>query len=357
MPYPLSYKIRWPYYYLRPSTRNHTNILPKPLHFEFENGSNQDYVKLMICGDIMVRYGNKALILDKNLKILLEDTDLVIANCEAPVSDEISIKNFRFHVYSSFLMPAEYLQAVVNQVENDWLLSIANNHIADHGYEGLNKTKDSIELLGSTTSNEVSCIGTRNANPEIPLHIQNIGNLRLGVIAWTYWLNKENIFAQDQGVYRHSDIFKPEGQVLHNWSDVKKTKNLHTLIAFPHWGYEFQHFPDQSFVDQAEKLVESGIDGIVGSHPHVLQAMDWFDGKICLYGLGDFCSLIGRWPSKLRGILEIKISRNPENFGEIIGYELHPVVQDDKKNKLVLLRDYSGDLKRKLEKRLRVMYF
>lgn len=357
-PYPLSYTIRWPYYFLKPSTKNHTNISPKPLMHTFKNVSDTDYIKVMVCGDIMVRHGDKVLKFDNNLKELLEEADLIIANCEAPISNEISSNEQRRYYFYFFLMPTEYLHAITKQIENKWILSIANNHIVDNGYDGYEKTKGIVETPGSSELDEISIVGNKDKNSEFPLSIYNVGNVRLGIVAWTQWLNKDKKFPPDQGVYRHYDIFDSNGQELFNWSDIKRKKNVHTIIAYPHWGFEFQHFPTYNYVDQAKKLMESGVDLIVGSHPHVLQAMDWHNGKVCVYSLGNFCGLGGMlWPTKLTAIFEVRISKMPHNCGEVVGYVLHPVVQVDKENKLLLLKDFNSDLKKKLEKRLNIMYY
>jgi len=357
-PYPLSYSIRWLYYFLNPSTSNYTNISPKPLIHSFKNLPDTNYIKVMVCGDIMVRHDDKILKFDKNLKKLLGSADIIVTNCEAPISNNIVAKKKRKHKFYFFLMPANYLLETLNQIENKWIISIANNHIADNGYEGYKKTIEILQTQDSHGRNDISVIGHKNYNSKLPLSIFNIETVRFGIVSWTQWMNKDSKIMQSNGVYRTSDIFDPSGRVIHNWSAIKKEKDIDTLLAYPHWGFEFQHFPSQNCVDQAKKLLESGIDMIAGSHAHVLQAMDLYNDKICIYNLGNLCGLGGSlWPTKLTAIFEARISTSSRNNGEIIGYTIHPVVQMDNKNKLVLLKDFNSKLKLKTNKRLNIMYY
>lgn len=356
-PYPLSYTVRWPYYYIFPSVKNHTDISPKPLKHDFNKNISEPSIKLMFCGDIMVRDRDETLEFDPKLKELLKKADIVIANCEAPVSDEITPCEHKKY-YFKFLMPAEYLQETISQGKSKWIVSIANNHIADEGEDGFNKTISSINSISASIGDNLAVIGPKNIKEKAsyPLNIFEVGNLRVGIVAWTQWLNKEGLLDANQGVYRHEDIFSKNGKSKTDWHKVKKQQNLHTIIAYPHWEYEFQHFPSKETLNYARELICSGIDIIVGSHPHTLQAMEWYKGKLCLFSLGNFCGLTGGWPTKLTAVLEIQISSSSDSYGEILSYTLHPVIQSDETNQLILLNDYQGDLKKRYIQRLGKMY-
>ena len=62
------------------------------------------------------------------------------------------------------------------------------------------------------------------------------------------------------------------------------------------WGPEYQSQPSKKQVEIAEVLFRNGVDIIVGSHPHVLQKMEYIqakDGKnenFIAYSLGNFVS-------------------------------------------------------------------
>ncbi|MBQ2434091.1 MAG: CapA family protein, partial [Clostridia bacterium] len=62
---------------------------------------------------------------------------------------------------------------------------------------------------------------------------------------------------------------------------------------------EYALEPDQNQKEYAEKLMEAGVDVIIGGHPHVVQRAEWLRGvnqfgetqeTLCLYSLGNFLS-------------------------------------------------------------------
>ena len=65
-------------------------------------------------------------------------------------------------------------------------------------------------------------------------------------------------------------------------------KQCDYLIAYLHWGTEDSKYYEQYQHDIAEKLINSGADAIIGGHPHILQGMEFINGKPVVYSLGDF---------------------------------------------------------------------
>ena len=67
------------------------------------------------------------------------------------------------------------------------------------------------------------------------------------------------------------------------------------LIAFmkehdiSHWGIEGDHYPNDYQQAAAHRIIDWGADLVVGNHPHVLQGMEVYNGKMICYSLGNFC--------------------------------------------------------------------
>jgi poly-gamma-glutamate synthesis protein (capsule biosynthesis protein) len=59
-------------------------------------------------------------------------------------------------------------------------------------------------------------------------------------------------------------------------------------LAYVHWGNEYELVHSQPQADLATLLVELGIDGIVGHHPHVTQDIAMVGGVPVFYSLGNF---------------------------------------------------------------------
>ena len=73
--------------------------------------------------------------------------------------------------------------------------------------------------------------------------------------------------------------------------DIKKAKdkNADLIILFLHWGTEYDTIPSKSQTDLAEYFFSSGVDLVIGSHPHVLQKMVWI--KNPAPGKDGYCGL------------------------------------------------------------------
>ena len=60
------------------------------------------------------------------------------------------------------------------------------------------------------------------------------------------------------------------------------------LIVSFHWGQEYQLKESTFQQELAHKVIDSGADLIVGHHPHVVQGIDEYKGKLIFYSLGNF---------------------------------------------------------------------
>src|SRR6185312_2514558 len=79
-----------------------------------------------------------------------------------------------------------------------------------------------------------------------------------------------------------------------------KIKKVDVIIAFMHWGIEYQRLPNEEQKKIAHFCLVNGIDVVIGSHPHVVQPAYWesyrragdtVDRKgLVLYSLGNFVS-------------------------------------------------------------------
>jgi len=81
-------------------------------------------------------------------------------------------------------------------------------------------------------------------------------------------------------------------------ADIEKAKSMDpdAIILFLHWGTEYDTLPSQIQTDLADYFFSRGVDLIIGSHPHVLQRMEWtrndstMKDRIIVYSLGNYVS-------------------------------------------------------------------
>lgn len=72
-----------------------------------------------------------------------------------------------------------------------------------------------------------------------------------------------------------------------------RAQGAEMVILSTHWGEEYQIAPRKQDIELAHRLLDGGVDVILGHHPHVLQPVEVYltnDGRITLvsYSLGNF---------------------------------------------------------------------
>ncbi len=60
-----------------------------------------------------------------------------------------------------------------------------------------------------------------------------------------------------------------------------------TLIVQIHGGYQFAEVNSSFVRDIAHAAVDAGADAVIAHHPHVLQGVEWYDGALIAYSLGN----------------------------------------------------------------------
>ena len=62
------------------------------------------------------------------------------------------------------------------------------------------------------------------------------------------------------------------------------------LVVYFHWGVSGQYEVCQYQTTLGRLAISAGADLVVGSHPHVVQAVEIYKGKPIFYSLGNFLS-------------------------------------------------------------------
>ncbi len=97
---------------------------------------------------------------------------------------------------------------------------------------------------------------------------------------------------------------------------IKKADGIaDVVVVTAHWGDEYTHEPNESQKLLAQKISDWGADVIIGTHPHVIQPVEFItssSGKQTLvaYSLGNFISAQDRGARMLGGMLEFDAVKN-----------------------------------------------
>jgi poly-gamma-glutamate synthesis protein (capsule biosynthesis protein) len=71
-------------------------------------------------------------------------------------------------------------------------------------------------------------------------------------------------------------------------TNLKKKHRGTFLMVLIYWGNEYNLIQNDAQRSLAHKLVDSGADLIIGSHPHVVQGIESYNDRLIFYSLGNF---------------------------------------------------------------------
>ena len=181
--------------------------------------------------------------------------------------------------YPSFSAPDEYT-IYLRDIGFDVLL-MANNHILDKGYKGLNRTFSVLDTLKGVQFTGMS----RNAREDkdrYPLIVVCKG-IKIAIINFTYGTNHKP--TQDWPKINRID----RADILAAINRAKQAE-ADLIFALPHWGIEYKFIHNASQESLARFMVENGVDAIIGGHPHYVQDMQWMGDVPVIYSLGNAVS-------------------------------------------------------------------
>ncbi len=248
---------------------------------------NPQEARVMVVGDIMMHtpiitsgYNNEEnkYTYDKiftEVEPILSQADMVIGNLETPLAGE----KIGYSGYPRFNAPNSLAVALKNAGFD--VLTTANNHSMDQWDDGV------VETLNTLDSYNISHTGTFRSEEERaePL-ILEVNDINIGIIAYTYGTNGLPVPDDKPYMVNLLDIDKINQDVA-----VLKDNNADYIFAMIHYGNEYQRLPSEEQKLWTDKILESGVDFVLGSHPHVVQPFDVSDkGQGVIYSLGNFLS-------------------------------------------------------------------
>jgi len=222
------------------------------------------------------------------IKSITGENDLIIGNLEGPLISQENAKKTTFFGDPEF---GFFLKDCGIDI-----LNLANNHILEHGEEGLKSTveilrKANIEVIGKLTDfNAGVCL---KVIKDLKIGIAGFSNVDLNIIrnnSQFYELTEENVF----------NALKVMEQ---NKTDLK-------ILCF-HWGNEYIQVPSSGQRLLAYKFIDKGADIIIGHHPHIIQPWEIYKNGHIFYSLGNF--IFDFIHSKSFGtglVVTVEISRN-----------------------------------------------
>lgn len=273
-----------------------------------------------------------------NITDRISAADIAVINQETILGGDI----FPYSGYPCFNSPMEIGDAVIN-AGFDVVLQ-ATNHAMDMGYRGIEndlnywKQHPQITVLGLNETEEDSEL----------INIIEKNGIKIAMLNYTYSLNGYSLPEDKPYLVAMLDKEKMA-------EDIKLAKSQADFtIVYPHWGTEYVYEAVSLQEDLTEFYYEQGVDLVIGSHPHVLEPVEWIEdtpGKRMLvyYSLGNFMSFQKEAPRMLGGIANVTITKDADGTyisdasitPIVTHYEIGPV---DYNYAIYELSDYNEEL-------------
>ncbi|MBQ7359390.1 MAG: CapA family protein [Lachnospiraceae bacterium] len=193
----------------------------------------------------------------ESVKGIFEADDMTIVNFEGV----LTTSNERVEKMYNIKGAPEYVQILVDG--NVEAAAMGNNHRMDYGQQGLEDTVAALESVGIVYGYDDILGYYEDPDTGIKVGYVSINEVYDGTLVETYL--EEGIKA------------------------LKADDTVDLVIACCHWGEELDRYPDEYELGLGKKCIDWGADLVLGHHPHVMQGIEVYQGKLIVYSLGNFC--------------------------------------------------------------------
>lgn len=245
----------------------------------FENKEN---VSMAVTGDVMfARNMPGVLSLDSSpfegVSNVTSNVDLLLINFEnAATTSEDAVKG-------DVPLKCDPSYVPLAKANENTVASLANNHAFDYGINGMKDTIGYLKDAGITP------IGAgENADEAHQAVVKEINGRKITILNY---MDSNNFAEYSYDVMPYANGSSP-GYSAYDSADAQKqisqNNDSDLIVAYLHFGNEYSNSPNDDQIRIAHELIDYGADVVIGSHPHVTQGIEMYNGKPIFYSLGNF---------------------------------------------------------------------
>jgi poly-gamma-glutamate synthesis protein (capsule biosynthesis protein) len=257
--------------------------MPSPSTSFFSQSSYEidDPINLIFAGDVMFDWSVREAIAQHgpdfpflHVKEQIEKADFAFVNLETAVTLESAKDTNQIYNFKS---NPESLMGLKNAGFD--MVSVANNHSMDFLQKGF---LDTLENLDKAELLYVG--GGMNVKEAYSAKNVIINGKKVKFLAFSRFIPTGEWFAgvNKPGIAQAYDR-KPVLEAI-----ARERNETDYLLVYIHWGVEMNNRPEPWQREFAKQMIDSGADAIVGSHVHVLQGFEYYQGKPIAYSIGNF---------------------------------------------------------------------
>ena len=243
-----------------------------------------DEVSVAVTGDVM--FGRKMpAVLESGespfryVENVTKNADVLLVNFENPVTTST------YAVKGDVPLKADPKYTYLLSGANDVVVaSQANNHALDYGETGLNESIKNLKEAGIY----VIGAGMNSAEATKPVVIEK-GDRKITILNY---MDADN-FAEYRGVMdpataNSSGYSAYDSELAQRQIQEARENGSSIIIVYLHYGNEYSRSPNDNQIKISHELINDGADIVIGSHAHVTQGVEMYNGKPIFYNLGNF---------------------------------------------------------------------
>ena len=243
-----------------------------------------DEVSVAVTGDVM--FGRKMpAVLESGespfryVENVTKNADVLLVNFENPVTTST------YAVKGDVPLKADPKYTYLLSGANDVVVaSQANNHALDYGETGLNESIKNLKEAGIY----VIGAGMNSAEATKPVVIEK-GDRKITILNY---MDADN-FAEYRGVMdpataNSSGYSAYDSELAQRQIQEARENGSSIVIVYLHYGNEYSRSPNDNQIKISHELINDGADIVIGSHAHVTQGVEMYNGKPIFYNLGNF---------------------------------------------------------------------
>lgn len=213
-------------------------------------------------------------VLDDGIRAEIKAADIFMVNQEFPFTDRgTAAEDKQF----TFRLPPERVR-MFTEMGID-IVTLANNHILDFGPEGIT---DSIAALDGAGILHVGA--GENLEQAKKLEIIETCGRKIGFLG----VSRVYMAASWAAGASHPGVFSTYDPTMALEAIREAREQVDYLVVYVHWGVERETEPLEYQRTMGRQYIDAGADLVIGSHPHVLQPVEYYNDKPIAYSLGNF---------------------------------------------------------------------
>lgn len=297
-----------------------------------QNNDNATEFSLVMVGDVLLHtpVSDSGLMEDgsynyshlfRNVRNDIEEADLALVNQEVILGGtELGLSG-----YPTFNGAYEVGDALV-EAGFDVVLH-ATNHALDKGRRGILNCIN----YWRTSHPDMGVIGINESQEEQNnVYVREVNGIKVAILNYTYGTN---------GISLPSDMpycvnLLDSGKIAKDMEIAKQISDF--IIVCPHWGTEYTHNETAEQEKWAEYFTELGANLIIGTHPHVIEPVNWVEASngnraLVYYSIGNFINATSDYgrgvaDRMIGAMAKVIVAKNSDGSFYVKDYSAIPLV-------------------------------